>query len=202
MSALRRSDNENMIVQPRNPVKKEKTKADIASMVVEAVRKEQERTKAELALLVSNDVANNVSLQVDSFLRNYMNNNILHVHSTESASSSIPDLQQQLYLKMKDDEQAHNADLLIWLALIYKFRKPDSNADPCRVDTFCSRDHEDHHEDDARLEGESHMKRQRTSEHGTYTRDQGTDDDEVPSKEVSLELLAEVSGKGITTDAL
>ncbi|GJW21183.1 hypothetical protein Tco_0031805 [Tanacetum coccineum] len=214
--------------------KMEKTKADIASMVVEAVRKEQERTRAELALLVSNDVANNVSLQVDSFLRNYMNNNILHVHSTESASSSIPDLQQQLYLKMKDDEQARNADLLIWLALIYKFGKPDSNADPCRVDTFCSRDHEDNHEDDARLEGESHVKRQRTSEHGTYTRgesssssqamkestpsgsgnkeqlkdfdpwfeDQGTDDDKVPSKEVSLELLAEVSGKGITTDAL
>ncbi|GJV08274.1 hypothetical protein Tco_1345930, partial [Tanacetum coccineum] len=208
-------------------LEREKTKADIASMVAEAARKEHERTRAELSLQVTNDVATNVPSQVDSFLQNYMNNHILHVHPTESASSTILDLQQQLYLKMKDDEQARDADLPIWLALKYKYEKSAPHVEPCRVAVVRTRDHKDHHDDDARPEGESSAKRQRTSEHGTYTRgessssqamdestpsgsgnqeqledfdpwfeDQGTDDDEVPSKEVSLELLAEVSGKG------
>ncbi|GJZ35041.1 hypothetical protein Tco_0580858 [Tanacetum coccineum] len=91
------------------------------------------------------------------------------------------------------------------------------------------RNHEDHHDGDARSKGESNAKIQKTTEHGTYTRgessssqtmdestpsssgtqeqveefdawtnDQGTYDDEVPSKEVSPELLAELLEKGMT----
>ncbi|GJU94628.1 hypothetical protein Tco_1319384 [Tanacetum coccineum] len=86
--------------------------------------------------------------KVDSFLRDYMNNNILH------------------------------------------FEKHVPLVESCRVTVVRTRDHGDH-DDDARPEGESSAKRQKTSEHGTYTRDdQGIDDDEVPSEEVSPELLA------------
>ncbi|GJX10674.1 hypothetical protein Tco_0200533 [Tanacetum coccineum] len=141
-------DNLTMVVTEGIKLEWEKTKADIASMVAEAVRKEQERTRAELSLQVSNDVATNVPPQVDAFLRNYMNNNILHVHPTESASSSIPNLQQQLYLKMKDDEQARNADLPIWLALMTIM------------------------DDDDRMRGGDLVRtdKTKTSEHSTFTR--------------------------------
>ncbi|GKA24829.1 hypothetical protein Tco_0710862 [Tanacetum coccineum] len=133
-------------------------------------------------------------LIVDSFLRNCMSNNILHVHPTQAPTSSAQDLQYQLYLMLKDDEQLH---------------------------------HEDHHDDDAHPKGESSTKRQKTSEHGTYsvgeslskqvmdqepnpsgsgTQEQidefdawmdnfGTYDDEVPTKEVSQELWEEISGE-------
>nr|GFC96382.1 hypothetical protein [Tanacetum cinerariifolium] len=74
--------------------------------------------------------------KVDAFLKNCMNNNIFHVHPTPSASSSILDLQQQLYLKMKDDEKAPHADFPLWLALTYKFKKPPYHVEPCRVDAF------------------------------------------------------------------
>ncbi|GKE44172.1 hypothetical protein Tco_1471456 [Tanacetum coccineum] len=155
----------------------DKRKKNLSMVVKEAIKLEREKTKADIAEMVAN--------AFDAFLTNYMNNHILHVHPTESASSFIPDLQQQLYLKMKDDGQACNADLPIWLALKYKFEKHATNVAPCRVDTFRSRDHKDRHDDDARPEGES----------STY-------DNEVPSKVVSLELLAEVSRKGIITDDL
>nr|GEW42107.1 hypothetical protein [Tanacetum cinerariifolium] len=108
----------------------------------------------------------------------------------------------------------------------HRFERPDTHVDPCRVDVFRKHDHEGYHDDDARPEGESSAKRQRTSEKGTYavgesssqameestpsgsgtqeqqefdawSNDQGTYDDEVPSKEVSLELFAEMSGKGM-----
>ncbi|GJX90032.1 hypothetical protein Tco_0343358 [Tanacetum coccineum] len=52
--------------------------------------------RAELSSKVTNDLVTNVPQQVDTFLRNYMNTNILHVHPT-SLSSSIPDLHYHLY---------------------------------------------------------------------------------------------------------
>ncbi|GJW77722.1 hypothetical protein Tco_0139404 [Tanacetum coccineum] len=150
-------------------LEREKVKGDIAVMVVDAVKKERESIRAELSLHVTNDVANTVPPQIDSFLRNYMSNHILYVHPTEDASSFILDLQHQLYLQMKDDEQARDADLSIWLSLKIKFEKPAPLVEPCRVTIVRTRDHKDHHDDDARPEGESSTKRLKTSEHGTYT---------------------------------
>ncbi|GJT25011.1 hypothetical protein Tco_0894948 [Tanacetum coccineum] len=46
--------------------------------------------------------------------RDYMSNNILHVHPTQNAKANAQDLQYQLYLMMRDDEQLHNADLAIY----------------------------------------------------------------------------------------
>ncbi|GJX57538.1 hypothetical protein Tco_0287435 [Tanacetum coccineum] len=72
--------------------------------------------------------------------------------------------------EMKDDKQAQDADFPLWIVLMYKFEKPASYVDPCRVEAFRKQDHEDHHDDDARHEGESSAKRQRTSEKSTYIR--------------------------------
>ncbi|GKF61518.1 hypothetical protein Tco_0181572, partial [Tanacetum coccineum] len=99
---------------------------------------------AGITLQVTNAIAISIPPHVDSFLRNYMSNNIMHVHPTQVASYSAQDLQ----------------------------------------------DHEDHHDDDACLEGKSSAKRQKTSEHGTYS----VDDDEVPIEEVSPKLIEEISG--------
>nr|GEU42342.1 hypothetical protein [Tanacetum cinerariifolium] len=108
-----------MVVKEAIKLEREKTNGDIDSMVADAVEKEQEHTMVELAVLVSNDVATYIPPQVDTFLKNYMKNHILHMHHIESASSLIHNLQQQLYLKIKDDEQVCNTDLPIWLALMY-----------------------------------------------------------------------------------
>ncbi|GKC07421.1 hypothetical protein Tco_0999031 [Tanacetum coccineum] len=120
--------------EPYYIVENDKTKVDIDSMVVDAMRKEQDRTRAELSLQVSNDVATNVPLQ------------------------------------MTDNEQARNADFPLWLALMFKFKKSDAHVDPCIVDAFCKHDHKDQHDNEACPEGESIVKRQRTSENSNYTR--------------------------------
>ncbi|GJT25929.1 hypothetical protein Tco_0895866 [Tanacetum coccineum] len=68
----------------------------------------------------------------------------------------------QLYLMMKDDEKLRNDDLSIWWSLKIKFEKPTPSATPCRTIIVRIRDHEDHHDDDARPKGESSTKRQKT----------------------------------------
>ncbi|GJW63263.1 hypothetical protein Tco_0115147 [Tanacetum coccineum] len=124
---------------------KQKTQDDVAAMIVEAVQK------------------------VVTFLRNYMSNNILHVHQTQAAGSSARDLQYQLYLMMKNGEKLGNDDLSIWWLLKIKFETPASSVAPYRTHVIRTRDHEDHHDDDARPEGESGAKSQKASNYGTYS---------------------------------
>ncbi|GKB81674.1 hypothetical protein Tco_0948569 [Tanacetum coccineum] len=95
------------------------------------------------------------------------------------------------------DRQQTQTDIAALVAEAIKFEKPAPPVAPCRLATIRTIDHEDHHDDDARPKGESNAKRQRMSEHGTYTvressSEQVMDDDEVPSKEVSPELLKEI----------
>ncbi|GJU20406.1 hypothetical protein Tco_1153748 [Tanacetum coccineum] len=108
--------------------------AKILSMVVDAVKKEQKHTRAELASQVSNDIATNVPLQ-------------------------------------------------------YKYKKPSTHVDPCKIDAFRRQYHDDHHDDDALPEEENKQQ----EEYDPRSEDQVNDDDEVPSEVVTPEFLAEIS---------
>ncbi|GJW34680.1 hypothetical protein Tco_0057600 [Tanacetum coccineum] len=136
-------------------------------LVKKALRQERENAKAELASMVSTDISNNVPIHIDAFIRNYMNNDILHMHPTSSSSSLIPDLQQQLYLKMRDDEQAQQDH-------------EDHHDDDARL----------------MGENSAKRQRTSEKEYDPWSEDQVNDDDEVPSKEVTPKFLAKISRNG------
>ncbi|GKD92346.1 hypothetical protein Tco_1372183 [Tanacetum coccineum] len=129
---------------------KQKTQADVATMIAEVVHKERKNLRAEITLQVNNAIAN-CPLQI-------------------------------------------------------KFDKLAPSTTPCRPTAIRPKDHDDH-QDDAYPEGENSTKRQKTSEHGTYTVGESSleqymgqepnpsdsDDDEVPAEEVSPELMEETS---------
>ncbi|GKA93329.1 hypothetical protein Tco_0815315, partial [Tanacetum coccineum] len=92
----------------------------------------------------------------------------LSMHVTNDVANTI-----------KDDEQARDADLSIWLSLKIKFEKPAPLVEPCRITVVRTRDHEDHHDDDAHLEGESSAKKPNTSKHGTYTTGESSSSQEM-----------------------
>ncbi|GJZ03526.1 hypothetical protein Tco_0536801 [Tanacetum coccineum] len=105
------------------------TQVDVAAMIAKAVQKERWNLRVEITLQVNNAIANNIPLQVDSFLRNYMANNILH-----------------------NDEKLQRDDLSIWWSLKIKFDKLAPFAIPCRTVVIRPRDH-DNHQDDANPKG-------------------------------------------------
>ncbi|GJU60978.1 retrovirus-related pol polyprotein from transposon TNT 1-94 [Tanacetum coccineum] len=72
------------------------------------------------------------------------------------------------------------------LANIIKFERPTPLVEPCRVTVVRTHDHEDHHKNLHYI--------------NAWLNEQGIDDDEVPSEEVSPELLVEVSEKEMTSD--
>ncbi|GKD33279.1 hypothetical protein Tco_1248788 [Tanacetum coccineum] len=106
-------------------------------------------------------------IKVDSPVRSYMTGHILHVHPAKDTPSSTQEQQYQLYLAMKYDPQLQKDDVSIWLALKIKFERLQVAITPCRPSAVRPRDQDDPH-DDAHPEGENSVKRQKTTEHGTF----------------------------------
>ncbi|GKF17426.1 hypothetical protein Tco_0062344 [Tanacetum coccineum] len=107
-----------------------------------------------------------------------MSRHILHVHPVQSQTPSVPEQRYQLYLSIKDDPQLQQQDIAILLAL------------------------QDDPHNDAHPEGEKSAKRQKTYEYEAYVSEESSsghvnekeqDDDEIPTKQVSQDIMEEVS---------
>ncbi|GKD94633.1 hypothetical protein Tco_1374470 [Tanacetum coccineum] len=68
-------------------LERQKNKDDVATMIAEAIQKEHQTLHAEVISQVNDAIANHIPSQVDSFLRNYMSDNILHAHLTQIAQA-------------------------------------------------------------------------------------------------------------------
>nr|GEX57816.1 hypothetical protein [Tanacetum cinerariifolium] len=110
-------------------------------------------------------------------------------HIKEHIEKQVP---EQMYLSMKDDPQWQQQDIAIWLALQMKFERLQVLQTTCRTPAIPPRDQDDPH-DDAHPEGEKSAKRQKTSEYETYTDSYASDDDEILTKQVSQDIMEEVS---------
>ncbi|GJQ91578.1 hypothetical protein Tco_0002717 [Tanacetum coccineum] len=144
---------------------RQKTQADVTAMIAEAIQNERENLWTEISLQVTNALAN-----------------------------SIP-AHYQLYIMMMDDEKLRNDDLSIWWSLKIKFEKHEPSAAPCRTTVVCTRDYEDHQDNDARPEeGAIQRDRRRLNMALIQWMDGfGTDDDEVPTEEVVFTNSKEAS---------
>ncbi|GKC21125.1 hypothetical protein Tco_1023275 [Tanacetum coccineum] len=134
----------------------------------------QEIMEDSLPKMVDDRVKELTKTQVPvySSVRNYMSGHILH-------------LQQD--------------DLPIWLVLKYKFERLYVSDTPCRPSAIRPRDQDDHH-DDAHPEGgivqrspSMSVNQEQLDDFDFLTDSYATDDDELPSKKVSQELVDEMS---------
>ncbi|GJS52939.1 hypothetical protein Tco_0626301 [Tanacetum coccineum] len=140
--------------------------------------------------------------------------------TTSTKTKSSANLQYQLYLKMKRNLQDRANDITLWEALRRKFEKSSTSNTSCREDDFHSH-HDEHQDDDAHPEGEKRVKMSKTSkrlksardssskqsrkdsttyvskqqsqhqEWDTWEEENVVNEDEVISKDVTPELIAE-----------
>ncbi|GJZ54070.1 hypothetical protein Tco_0608955 [Tanacetum coccineum] len=146
----------------------------MAKMIAEAMHQERENLRADISSQIQNAITNHIPSQVDASVRSYMSGHILHVHPTQAALiSAVAQKQQyQLYLTMRNNPQLQQDDIAIWIALKIKFERLQVPDTSCRPSAIRPRDQDDPH-DDAHPEGEK-------------------DDDEIPTKQVSQEVMDEM----------
>ncbi|GJU75901.1 hypothetical protein Tco_1272971 [Tanacetum coccineum] len=157
----------------------------IKEQVVKQVpEQEHENIQAQILTQIENAIANVIPSQVDA---------------------SVQKQQYKLYLAMKADPQLQQQDIAIWLALQMKFERNTVPQTACRTPAIRPRYQDDPH-DDAHPEGENSAKWQKTSEYEAYvsgdsssgqTDSYASDDDEIPSKQVSQEIMEESGYKNL-----
>ncbi|GKD42064.1 hypothetical protein Tco_1266709 [Tanacetum coccineum] len=123
----------------------------------------KQKTKEETERLIAKAILH----ELDASVRSYISGHILHVHPTQSQTSSVPKQQYQLYLAVKVDPQLQQQDMEIWLALQMKFERNTVLQTACRTPAVRPRDQDDPH-NDAHPEGENSAKWQKTSENKAY----------------------------------
>ncbi|GJY90835.1 hypothetical protein Tco_0506031 [Tanacetum coccineum] len=131
-----------------------------------------------------------IHMMVDETTKDNMKKNLPRI-AAEGIRLEREKIEDDIASMMKDNEQAHNADLPLWLRLMHKFERPASYVGPCRVDSFVNHHH---------MKRKSQIRLAQVFKNSKriffpWSKDQGTDDDEVPSEEVSPELLAEMTRK-------
>ncbi|GJU82541.1 retrovirus-related pol polyprotein from transposon TNT 1-94 [Tanacetum coccineum] len=174
-------------------------KEQVVKQVPEQVRNqvpERGNIQAQILTQIENAIANVIPSQVDASVRSYMSGHILHVHPAQSQTSSVPEQQYQLYLAMKTDPQLQQQDIAIWLPLQIKFERNTILQTACRTPAIRPRDQDDPH-DDAHLEEEQAPStlgnQEQDDDFDFWTDSYASDDDEIPTKQVSQDIMEEVS---------
>ncbi|GJW56146.1 hypothetical protein Tco_0102877 [Tanacetum coccineum] len=184
--------------------------------VAEGLILERKKTKEKTKRLIAKAILQ----ELDASVRNYMSGHILHVHPAQSQTSSVPEQQYQLYLAMKADPQLQQQDIAIWLALQMKFERNTILQTACRTPAVRPRDQDDPHpegENSAKRQktseykayvlGESSSRKvfqeeqapstlgnqEQNDDFNFWTDSYASDDDEILSKQVSQEIIEEVS---------
>ncbi|GJU42478.1 hypothetical protein Tco_1195435 [Tanacetum coccineum] len=148
-------------------MERQKTKEEMERMIAKAILQERGNIQAEISSQIQKAIDHHIPSQVDASVRSYMSGHILHVHPAQTQTLSVPEQQYQLYLSMKDNPQLQQQDIAIWLALQMKFENL-----------------------------------QKTSEYEAYVSEESSsgqvneeerDDDEIPTKQVSQDIMEEVS---------
>ncbi|GJT99476.1 retrovirus-related pol polyprotein from transposon TNT 1-94 [Tanacetum coccineum] len=123
-------------------------------------------------------------------VRSYMSGHILHVHPAQVQSSSIPEQQYQLYLAMKADPLLQQQDIAIWLALQIKFEKTQKTSE---YEAYVYGE-SSFGQDNVKEPGPSTSSNQeQDDEFDFWTDSYASDDDEIPTKQVTQDIIEEIS---------
>ncbi|GKA04505.1 hypothetical protein Tco_0683625 [Tanacetum coccineum] len=181
------------------------------------------KLQAKISSQIQKAIDTNIPSLVDAFVRSYMFGHILHGHPAQTQTTFVLEQQYQLYLSMKADPQLQQQDIAIWLALQMKFEILQVPQTTCRTPTVRLRDQDDSHNDahlegensakrQKTSEYEAHVTREsfrqvnekeqgqsssrnqeQTYDYDFWTESYASDDGEVPTKQVSQDIIEEVS---------
>ncbi|GJV43338.1 hypothetical protein Tco_1427874 [Tanacetum coccineum] len=149
----------------------EQVQNQVPVYVAEGLILERQKAKEEMKRLIAKAILQergNIQAQISKQIKNAISNVI-----PSQVAASVRKQQYQLYLAMKADPQLQQQDIAIWLALQMKFERNTVLQTACRTFTIRPRDQDNPH-DDAHPEGENN-------------------DDEIPTKQVSQDIMEEVS---------
>ncbi|GJT48698.1 retrovirus-related pol polyprotein from transposon TNT 1-94 [Tanacetum coccineum] len=171
-------------------LERQKTKEEMERMIAKAILQERGNIQAEISSQIQKAIDNQIPSQVDASVRSYMSGHILHVHPAQSQTLSVPEQQYQLYLSMKNDPQLQQQDIAIWLALQMKFENLQKTF---VYEAYVSEESSSGQENKKERGPSTSGNQEQVDDYDFWTDSYASDDDEIPMKQVSQDIMEEVS---------
>ncbi|GJU44035.1 hypothetical protein Tco_1201301 [Tanacetum coccineum] len=145
-------------------LERQQNKEETDKMIAKAMLQERGKLQAEISSQIQNAIDTNIPSLVDASVRSYMSGHILHVHPAQPQTTSVPEQQYQLAKRQKTSEyEAHVTG-------------------------------ESSGQVNEKEQGQSSLRNQeQTDDYDFWTESYALDDDEVPTKQVSQDIMEEVS---------
>ncbi|GJQ90527.1 hypothetical protein Tco_0001666 [Tanacetum coccineum] len=159
----------------------EQVRDQVPVYVAEGLIMERQKTKEEMELMIAKAILQerrNIQAKISSQIQKAIDH---HIPSQVDASV-------RSYMSVLN---CNNKDIAIWLALQMKFENLQVPQTTCRPFAVRPRDQDDPH-DDAHPEGENSNQEQE-DDYDFWTDSYASDDDEIPTKQVSQDIMEEVS---------
>ncbi|GKD06207.1 hypothetical protein Tco_1181181 [Tanacetum coccineum] len=177
-------------------LERQKTKEEMERMIAKAILQEHGNIQAEISSQIQKAIDNQIPSQVDASVQSYMSGHILHVHPAQTQTLSVPEQQYQLYLSMKDNPQLQQQDIAIWLALQMKFENLQNSAKrqkKSKYEAYVSRESSFGQVNEEERGPSTSGNQEQEDDYDFWTDSYASDDDEIPSKQVSQDIMEEVS---------
>ncbi|GJR93962.1 hypothetical protein Tco_0266136 [Tanacetum coccineum] len=171
-------------------LERQKAKEETEILIAKAILQERGNILAQISTQIENAIANVIPSQVDASVCSYMSGHILHVHPAQSQTTSVPDQQYQLYLAMKADPQLQQQDIARWLALQMKFER---NTKTSEYEAYVSGESSSGQVFQEEQAPSTLGNQEQDDDFDSWTDSYASDDDEIPTKQVSQDIMKEVS---------
>ncbi|GJT37468.1 hypothetical protein Tco_0937333 [Tanacetum coccineum] len=178
-------------------MERQKTKEEMERMIAKAILQERGNIQAEISSQIQKAIDHHIPSQVDASVRSYMSGHILHVHPAQSQTLSVPEQQYQLYLSMKNDPQPS--------AVRPRDRdNPHDDAYPegenipkrqktSEYEAYVSRESSFGQVNEEERGPSTSGNQEQVDDYDFWTDSYASDDDEIPMKQVSQDIMEEVS---------
>ncbi|GJU33656.1 hypothetical protein Tco_1182010 [Tanacetum coccineum] len=202
-------------------LERQKTKEEMERMIAKAILQERMNIQAEISSQIQKAIDNQIPSQVDASVQSYMSGHILHVHPAKTQTLFVQE-QLYLSMKDNPQLQQQDIALWLALQMKFEnLQVPQTTCRPSAVCPRDQDDpHDDAHPHgensakrqktskyEAYVSGESSSGQVNEEERGPstsgnqeqeddydfWTDSYASDDDEIPSKQVSQDIMKEVS---------
>ncbi|GJY76764.1 hypothetical protein Tco_0481880 [Tanacetum coccineum] len=198
LSTLVSSDTEKLqeltVTHPTPSSERKMTTEETERLISKAILNERGCMQKHISSRIQNAIDIAIPSLVDASVRSYMSGHILYVHPAQVQSSFVlRTTTSMLYLAMKADLVNKQQDIAICLALRISLSRIRYNKNPCRPLLFALRRRKIRTNLYMKLifEGENSAKRQRPR--NFWIESYASDDDEIPTKQVSQDIMEEIS---------
>ncbi|GKA70633.1 hypothetical protein Tco_0776772 [Tanacetum coccineum] len=150
-------------------LERQKAKEEMKRLISKAIMQERGNIQAQISTQIENEIANVIPSQVDASVRKQ---------------------QYQLYLAMKADPQLQQQDIAIWLALQMKFER---NTKTSEYEAYVSGESSSGQVFQEEQAPSTSGNQEQDDDFDFWTDSYASDDDEIPTKQVSQDIMEEVS---------